>query len=269
MTDAVLEFGDDLAKAHVKGHMRGEHYVRPYDRNGHEPLPPHHHPKLGEKGEAVLVKAPHHPSAESTWDNPDAVATFVPGGDVPRELNGVPFRRWRDAPTTAEGWDYCDGIAEDLEEPAFHVAPGKSVGAGVVVEEPDGRVWLCAPTNAFGGYHATLPKGTAEKGLSLQANAIKEAFEETGLRVRITGFIGDFDRTTSKARMYRAVRVGGDPTDSGWETQAVHLCPKGNLYELLNGWADHPVAEAVGAGPAPKKPEPPAQAKWTGSKKLF
>ena len=110
----------------------------------------------------------------------------------------------------------------------------KSVGAGVVIEEPDGRVWLTAPTNGFGGYNATFPKGTAEPGLSLQANAIKEAFEETGLQVRITGIVGDFERTTSIARMYTARRVGGDPTKMGWETQAVQLVPKEKLLEAMN-----------------------------------
>lgn len=246
-----------LLKAHVKGHVRGSSYVRPYERGGQPGSHPaaHHHPEPDHEGKPVLIKRPTHPSAPSTWGNPDAVATFVPGGDVPRELNGVPFRRWRDVPDTEAGWDFVDGVNDDLDEPPFVPRPGKSVGAGVVIEEPDGRVWLTAPTNEFGGYKATFPKGTAEPELSLQANAIKEAFEETGLKIEITGFIGDFERTTSVARLYRARRVGGTPVAMGWESQAVHLCPKGNLYEHLNGWADHPIAEAVGAGPAPKKPE--------------
>lgn len=258
--------GEDLLvlKAHIPGHMRGGHYVRPYERKDGPAAAPapagHHHPKPGEDGKPVLVKFPHKASAPSTWTSPEATATFVPGGDVPRELNGVPFKRWRDHPTTAEGWDYVDGVNDELDEPPLPENLGdKHIGAGVIIEEPDGRVWLCAPTNAFGGYRATFPKGTAEPGLSLQANAIKEAFEETGLKVKITGYVGDFHRTTSVARMYRAVRVGGDPTDSGWETQAVHLAPRDHLYQHLNGWADHPVAEAIGAGPAPKKPEMPQQ----------
>ncbi len=260
---------DDLTKAHVNGHMRGSVYVRPHERGGVPAhIEPHHHPRPGEKDEPVLIKHPHHASASSTWDSPDAVATFVPDGDVPLALHGVPFRQWRDHPTTAEGWDYVDGVNDDLAEPPVKTRPGKSIGAGVIIEEPDGRVWLTAPTNGFGGYDATFPKGTAEGGLSLQANAIKEAFEETGLKIRITGFVGDFERTTSVARMYRAVRVGGTPVAMGWESQAVHLVPKGDLYEHLNGWADHPVAEAVGAGPAPKKPAAPP-AKWTGGKSLF
>src|SRR3546814_3051951 len=95
-----------------------------------------------------------------------------------------------------------------FRSPPFHVSPGKVASSGVIVEEPDGRVWLVGPTNGFGGYRSTFPKGNAEPELSLQANAIKEAFEETGLRVKITGFVGDFTRTTSVARLYRAVRVG-------------------------------------------------------------
>ena len=256
---------EDLAKAHVKGHVRDGHYVQPYDRGGSSAPPGAvHHPHKDHKGQPVLIKTPHHPSAPSTWDSPDAVATFVPHGDVPASLNGVPLRVWRDAPSTSAGWDYVDGIMDDLDEPPLVSKPGKSFGAGVIIEEPDGRVWVCAPTNQFGGYKATFPKGTAEPELSLQANAIKEAFEETGLKIAITGFIGDFDRTTSVARMYRAKRVGGTPIAMGWESQAVHLAPRDHLYDLLNGWADHPVAEAIGAGPAPKKPEPPKKSPYKG-----
>lgn len=244
----------DLTKAHVKGHVRNDGtYVRPYERGGVALPAAYHHPRLGDNGKPVLVKLPHHASAHSTWTSPDAVATFVPNGDVPLSLNKVALRSWKDHPTTSEGWDYVDGTMEDLHEPAFKIPPGKKASSGVVIEEPDGRVWLVAPTNGFGGYDATFPKGTAEPELSLQANAIKEAFEETGLRVQIVGLIGDFERTTSVARIYRARRVGGTPADMGWESQAIHLVPKGDLYDHLNGLADHPIAELIGAGPAPTK----------------
>lgn len=246
---------EDLFKAHVKGHVRGSTYVRPYEREGGGPShpEPHHHPELDHEGKPVLIKQPTHASAPSTWHNGDAVATFVPGGDCPLELNGVPLRRWRDHPTTAEGWDYSDCIDEDLVEPAFHVTPGKSVAAGVVIEEKDGRVWVIHPTNAFGGYIASWPKGGIEEGMSLQATAAKEAWEESGLKIKITGFLMDVERTTSKARFYRAVRAGGTPTDVCFESQAVSLVPKGLLYELLNMKTDHGIAEMVGAGPAPNK----------------
>jgi 8-oxo-dGTP pyrophosphatase MutT (NUDIX family) len=255
---------EDLAKAHISGYSRKDGvYVKPHERDdgpAAAPAPVHHHPKLDEKGELVHVKAPSHSSAPSTWHNPDAVATFVPGGDVPMSLHGVPFHAWRDHPQTVEGWDYIDGVDDSLDEPAFHLPPGKKAASGVVIEEPDGRCWIIEPTNHFGGYHASWPKGTAEPELSLQAGACKEAFEETGLKVKIIGFIGDYARTTSVARMYRAVRVGGTPTDMGWETQSVSLVPRGLLYEKLNMWSDFGIAEAIGAGPAPAIPEP--KSKW-------
>lgn len=256
----------DFAKAHVKGYSRKDGvYVKPHVRSGGNPYPDAKpHPRRGENGKPVLVKQPSHASASSTWHNPDAVATFVPGGDFPMSINGTRLKSWKDHPRTVEGWDYSEGINEELYEPPFSIKPGKTASSGVIIEEPDGRVWVLSPTNMFGGYRNTFPKGTAEPELSLQANAIKEAFEETGLQVEITGFIGDYERTTSVCRMYRAKRVGGTPVDMGWESQAVHLVPKGILYDYLNMWSDHKIAEDIGAGPAPKQPE-----KTSSPKKLF
>lgn len=250
-----------LIKSYIKGYSRKNGtYVKPHQRIGDaappKPAPVHPHPKVDENGNAVAIKKPSIASAPSTWHNPNAVATFLPEGDSPMSLNGVPMTHWRDHPRTTEGWDYTDGINNELDEPAFDLPAGMKASSGVLIEEPDGRVWLIAPTNQFGGYKASVPKGTAEDELSLQGNALKEAFEETGLKVEITGLLGDFERTTSKARIYTAKRVGGSPTQPGWETQATHLVPKGMLYEYLNMWSDHSIAEAIGAGPAPKKEKP-------------
>lgn len=239
--------GELLAKGHIKGYTRRDGtYVKPHSRIGDAAAPAsHHHPRPGEKGEAVLVKHPHHASAPSTWHHPDAVATFLPDGDVPASINGVSLSEWKDHPTTADGWDFVDGQMDDLHEPPFHLPAGKKAASGVVIEESDGRVWLIHPTNQFGGYDASFPKGTAEPELSLQANAIKECFEESGLKVEITGFLGDYARTTSVARMYTARRVGGTPIAMGWESQAVSLVPKSRLYEQLNMWSDHSIADAI------------------------
>lgn len=270
-----------LLKANIKGHMRGSSYVKPYTTKtpaaaqkphapqlglfgGSKPAasaskapPVTYHPSLNDKGQPVPIHAPHKPSTEDTWANPELAATFVPGGPVPAELNGIPFASWSDAPTSSEEWEHVEGQNADIDEPPLELAAGKHAGAGVVIEEPDGRVWLVAPTNAFGSYKATFPKGTAEMDLSLQASAIKEAWEESGLQVEITGFLMDVERSTSVARYYTARRVGGTPADCGWESQGVHLVPRDRLYEFLNSSNDHGLAEALGAGPAPKKPEPP------------
>lgn len=251
----------DMLKSEVKGYTRKDGvYVPPHHRKG-DPAAPKakvFHPRSSENGNKVPVFNPTHPSAPSTWHSPKSIATFVPNGDVPMSLNGIAIAKWRDAPQTTDGWNYVDGINDAIHEPDLVVPKGKRASSGCVIQEPDGRTWVVHPTNEFGGYAATFPKGSAEPELSLQANAIKECFEETGLKVEIIKMLGDYQRTTSVARMYLARRVGGDPSACGWESQAVSLCPADRLYDLLNMQSDHPIAEKHGAGPAPKpanKPE--------------
>lgn len=263
-------------KANVKGHVRGGKWVSPYSTkapgakqkvhapqlglfggskpaaSGPKAPPVAYHPSLNDDGQPVVIHAPHKASAEDTWTDADLPATFVPGGPVPAELNGVPFAPWSDAPTSSDEWEHVEGQNADLDEPPLELAHGKHAGAGVVVIEDDGRVWLTAPTNKFGGYSYTLPKGTAEMELSLQANSIRECYEETGLQVEITGFLMDVERSTSVARYYTARRVSGSPSEMGWETQAMVLCPLDKLYEYLHAKPDLMIGEAIGAGPAPK-----------------
>lgn len=215
------------------------------------------HPQQDEHGRTVFVNEPSTPSPASTWGDPDAIATFVPGGPVPKVLNGVPFAPWTDAPTTPEDWDVVEGQDEDLEEDLPPFEPGiRKPAAGVVVEEADGRCWVIHPTNGFGGYDATFPKGRLEDGINMQASAIKEAFEESGLQVEITGFLMDVSRSMTHCRYYRARRVGGTPAAMGWESQAVSLVPRDQLYGVLNQRVDYPLAEALGAGTPPPEPEP-------------
>ena len=129
--------------------------------------------------------------------------------------------------------------------------------AGIDAPLPVIETW----PNQFAGYEGTFPKGHADHGLpNLQATAIREAYEESGMKVEITGFLGDVDRTATTTRYYTARRVGGTPTDCGWETQAVSLVPRILLYSQLNSHYDHGLAEMLGAGPAPKpkyEPLPP------------
>ncbi len=202
------------------------------------------HPQKNDKGEPVTVNYPTKASDPQTWSDPNSAATFVPGGKTPDALNGVSFSSWK-APDTIEGWAKASGQNPKIDaDYPFEHSPGKNVGAGVIIREPDGRLWITRPTNGFGGYDHTWPKGTVEGGLNLQASAIKEAYEETGLKVKIVGVLGDFERTTSKARYYVAERVGGTPADMGWESQAMRLVPPGKLGKYLNRTVDKEIAEA-------------------------
>jgi ADP-ribose pyrophosphatase YjhB (NUDIX family) len=216
---------------------------------GHKAEPKHYpnaiaHPQPGDKGEKIQINEPDAATPAATWDDPDATAVFTPGSEVPAELNGIAFSSWA-APDTDIGWNTVPGQNKEIDEPIFD-PKGKKPAAGVIIEEPDGRVWLLKPTNGFGGYTSTFPKGRIEPGISLQASAIKETFEELGLQVEITGFIGDIERSVTMARMYRARRVGGTPKDMGWEAQAVQLVPQDQLHDILNTVVDRHTADLAG-----------------------
>lgn len=202
------------------------------------------HPQMGEDGKPVTIDYPSRASSPQTWTDKNKTATFTPGSATPEKLNGVKISSWK-APTDKAGWAKVDGTNPDLDALPFQPHPTKKTGAGVMVVEPDGRVWLTRPTNSFGGYVHTFPKGTAEDGLSLQQNAIKEAYEETGLKVKIVGVLGDYERDTSKARFFVARRVGGTPKDMGWESQAMRLAPMKEALQLLNKPHDKDILNAL------------------------
>jgi 8-oxo-dGTP pyrophosphatase MutT (NUDIX family) len=203
-----------------------------------------YHPRLNDKGEWVLIKHPTSPMPMSAFDDATKCAVMLANGQAPASLNGIAFQPWQTAPKTLSEWVHVEGQVK-LDEPPLVPKKGKKLSAGVVVEEPDGRFWLVAPTNAFGGYKATFPKGRLEPGMNAQATAIKETLEEAGLQVEITGLIGDFERTTTITRYYTARRVGGLPTQMGWESQAVMLVPKLKLLKVLNHANDHKVIEKL------------------------
>lgn len=169
---------------------------------------------------------------------------------MPAMLNGVPIADWLDAPVTNEGWAAL--ASAPVIEPPFVCPPGLAAAAGAVILEPDGRVWLVSPTNGFGGYAATFPKGRLDAGTSLQCAAVREAYEESGLRVEIVGFLTDSRRTLTYTRYYIARRVGGNPARMGWESQAVHLAPIALLAQVASHPNDGPVIAALAGWTGPR-----------------
>lgn len=212
------------------------------------------HPKRNDKGELVVIKRPSQPTPLTAWLDPTAVATVVPGGPMPATLNGMSFAHWTEVPDNAEGWQALSD--RELAEPEFVPHKWKATAAGAVVEEADGRIWLVAPSNAYGGYSATFPKGRVEPGLSLPASALKEAFEEAGLRVALSGFLADTERSQTRTRYYLARRLGGNPADMGWESQAVHLVPRERLAGFLTHPNDLPLLKALLALPSKRDSRP-------------
>lgn len=202
------------------------------------------HTMPDEFGKPVLLKNPSTATPLSAWGQANTVATITPGGEIPPKLNGVPFDDWIGVPTVADAWNNVDG-QRDFEELPFHPPDGKIPAAGVVIQEPDGRFWLVAPSNAFGGYTATFPKGRIEGNVNRQASAIREAYEEVGLKVKIIGFFADSNRSRSYTRYYMAQRVGGNPALMGWESQAVHLVPRALLANFLTHPNDLALLKAI------------------------
>lgn len=204
------------------------------------------HPCLNDDGNPVVIQSPSTPTPLEAWDDPAGIATVVPGGELPASLNGVPLAPWTTVPDNAAGWAALADRAL-LEEPPFVLPAGMSAAAGAVIVEDDGRVWLVAPSNRFGGYHATFPKGRTDSGAGLHCTAIRETFEEAGLQVQLLAFLTDSLRTLTCTRYYIARRIGGTPAAMGWETQAVHLVPAGQLDSLAIHHNDVPVIAAAQA----------------------
>jgi ADP-ribose pyrophosphatase YjhB (NUDIX family) len=201
----------------------------------------HYHPKKNDKGIVVAINFPSAPTSTETWLNLDATATCLPEGQLPTTLNAVEM-----APVSLARADlHRLAYGRQFDEPEYHCPKGVEPAAGAVVVEPDGRVWLVHPTNGFGGNARTYPKGKTF-GQPLRETAVREAHEESGLLVELTGFLADSKRTTTYTRYYLARRVGGTPSDMGWESQAVSLAPFDALEDLLNSPLDQAVMAALG-----------------------
>jgi len=202
------------------------------------------HPCPDDDGKPVVIHVPSTPTEPASWQDPARHATVLPGGALPDSVNGIPLAPWAAAPDTPGGWT---ALADRslLEEPPFVLPAGMRAAAGAVIVEDDGRVWLVAPSNRFGGYSATFPKGRADAGAGLHCTAIRETFEEAGLQVQLVAFLTDSQRTLTYTRYYLARRIGGTPAAMGWETQAVHLVPIARLECVADHDNDYPVIQAL------------------------
>ena len=202
------------------------------------------HPRKNDKGQSVTIKKPHEPTALETWNNSTATAVVVPDGMMPDRIGEIRVEAWSIDDAMNSGWgEIADKVT--FEEPPFEPPSGLKSAAGVVTIEPDGRIWVVAPSNAFAGYKATFPKGTVDHGTSLRATAVREAYEESGLQVELQSFLIDVPRSLSYTRYYLAKRLGGDPSQMGWESQAVMLVPYEKLGAVLTNPNDKPILEAL------------------------
>ena len=162
--------------------------------------------------------------------------------------SNLPFAPWHNVPTSRAEWEEGDIYLSGDEN-------SKNIdAAGVVIVEDDGRVLVVAPTNGFAGLDYTFPKGgrdgnkSRNEQWSVQATARKEAYEESGLQVQLTGVLCDY-RAKQTTRYYLAKRIGGTPADVGWESQGVHFVPQDQLRSMMvlrNNWRENIVLDVLG-----------------------
>lgn len=205
------------------------------------------HPHFDDNKQKVWIRNPDVPSALECWRDSNAIATATPGCPMPPRIGTVSVAPWRKVPTSSVGWEtLVQGIRFD--EPSMPTAVGRKPSAGTITIESDGCVWVVAPSNGFGGYARTFPKGKTGT-MSPHATAIKETYEESGLQVELLGFLCDSIRTTSVTRYYIARRIGGNPAAMGWESQGVLLVPRAQLASVITHPNDQPIVKRILAYP--------------------
>lgn len=177
---------------------------------------------------------------QSFCDDPKMSVTFDKGKSVNGVvLNGIEFENDVDYSIMTDDMRIAlakgaSSLSTYQDQGPLKKIPGKHLSAGVIVKEPDGRIWIYEPKDHYGGYHHTFSKGTHEEGLTLQQTAIKEAMEELGLLVKITGHVGDYEKSTSVTRYYVAQRIGGNPSKTTWESDTVRCVTPDKAEALFN-----------------------------------
>lgn len=262
-SEADKKIGDDRAFAFDEGQFNEDDHPRDDDGKftsggggSKAPKPQEAKPKktAGQTQHAggQKLKMPQYGLTGTPWEKHQKPAGLPQSVGKPKDKGSiVVFKQGEQAPAiggpkfkSVEAPDSWEGIAGDgIEEPELPKLNGRKLSAGVLIREPDGRVWMVRPTGGFGGYEQTFPKGRVSDGLSTQDSAVKEAWEETGLAVKLTGYAGDAWGDTTVTRFYYAERVGGDPADAGREAEAVILAPVDKLKDFLNRSRDQKIAD--------------------------
>jgi 8-oxo-dGTP diphosphatase len=105
---------------------------------------------------------------------------------------------------------------------------------GGVIINPNGQVLLREPKDHFDDYAWTFAKGEPSSGESSEETALREVFEETGVRGSILGKIpGAFEGSTTSNEYFLMLPVE-DTKKFHWETQAVKWVTEEEAKRLLS-----------------------------------
>lgn len=117
----------------------------------------------------------------------------------------------------------------------------EETSAGGLVLDSQRRAAVIGRTNAHGDLSWSLPKGHLEEGESLEAAAIREVSEETGIAGRVVAPLGviDFYFTAEGQRIHKTVHhylliaEGGELNSDDVEVDAVAWVPLDELTDRL------------------------------------
>ena len=110
----------------------------------------------------------------------------------------------------------------------------KSKSYGGFVLDDQGRVLLREPTNHFGGYVWTLPKGGIDEGETPAEAALREVLEETGWKAEVVSKIpGTFEGQTTDTEFF-LMRAVSDTGKHDWETHKLKWAEPDEAVQLVS-----------------------------------
>jgi 8-oxo-dGTP diphosphatase len=107
------------------------------------------------------------------------------------------------------------------------------ISYGGVVINQDGQVLLREPAGHFGGYVWTFPKGEPNAGETAEQTALREVFEETGVKGRIVAKMPGAFRGSTTDNEYFLMAPVEDIKDFGDETKTVRWVTQREAEELI------------------------------------
>lgn len=117
-------------------------------------------------------------------------------------------------------WDPKKAVAPKKKRPKKWTSAG-----GIVFPSMDDmeHVYIIKPSNNYGPW--SFPKGRVDKGETMKQAAIREVWEETGIKAKIlpgNSYVGKGEGSFSITHYYLMVQIGGHPRRTD-ETERVEL----------------------------------------------
>lgn len=119
----------------------------------------------------------------------------------------------------------------------------KWASAGGIVFDRDGRVAVVRQWSRSGRLRWTLPKGKLDRGESAEDAALREVYEETGVRARIVEYLGVYEGKRSHVHYFVMLAVRHDAAHDE-ETLEVRFVEPRRALEMVRARRDRRVLRA-------------------------